>query len=128
MGESDGTYEAKPIRGDLFVDRLVGYTTFGLAFVVLGAAVFRLATVGHAATEAVRMALILVAMIGAILISRSTRSGFTSAAAMYGLRFLVGLAYIPQMPTDRYLSMQLFFDLAMIAYCIFRRRALSIER
>ena len=125
MSESDGMYDAKPIRGDFFVDRLVGYTTLALSLVVLGAAVYRLATTGHAATEGVRVALILAAMAGALAIVRSSREAFAVATCLFALRLAAGLAYLPQLATDRYLSMQLFFDLAMIAYCVLRGKALG---
>ncbi|MBN9500157.1 MAG: hypothetical protein BGO01_03030 [Armatimonadetes bacterium 55-13] len=127
---SAGSYEHEitPIRGDVFLDRLFGWMTFVLAFVVLGAAVVRVTQPGNILwLEATRIVMILLGMIGAWLATRSTPHSFRAVLVVFAIRLIGCLALYPWSGGPRFVGSEFLFDVVVLIYAWVRIKALSNE-
>jgi hypothetical protein len=137
MPRQAGTFEGEPIRGDTFVDRVLGVLVVFLFGVGLATAFYRIAQASQPVPEGVykaiqpmspggeplRIAMIVAGMIAGAAVAWSSAASIRVALGISALRLLVDVAIFPSMPRDRFMAMQVFFDICMVAYCDMRVRA-----
>lgn len=116
------------VRGDVFLDRVLGICVFIFALVVFGHVLYNVfakpedGTVMHAQ----RVIMGLMTLVGGFAVSRTTPLAFRLAALMFSLRLMLDLFDLGRFPGNRFVAMALVFDLGMLGYCIFRMRALRL--
>lgn len=131
---NEGSYEndAITIRGDVFIDRILGWLSLLCALPVLGLSISKL--MGHLpdgvqpdATwiEPTRLALIVLAMLGIYIATRSTYLGFKIVAGIFAFRLVVSLALSPWTGSPRYLFSEVLFDIVVLAYSVLRMKRLA---
>ena len=73
--------------------------------------------------------MIVMVILGGLAITKSGAAALRFALVLFLLRLVADFAYVPSTGMrDRFLSMQMFYDICMIAYCWFRVRTLSKAR
>ena len=126
--------EVKPIPGDVFLDRVLGWLAIVCALPVLGFAVYLLyyppdpLKYGYQPwwTQYARVLLILLAIIGLYGCTRSTASGFKLAGYLFAVRLAGAIVLYPYSGGPRFSGTEILFDLVVIGYAFIRLR--SIER
>lgn len=121
--------EPTVVNGDVFVDRLIGYTNLVLGLVLIGVAIYRAATEPElgAVVHFARIGWLVLVAIANISVTRSTLRGMAFAACLFAVRMIYDLSVIRSAPKDRFASMALMYSALMLAYCLFRRRSLKRE-
>jgi hypothetical protein len=125
--------EVEPIRGDVFLDQILGWLAFVCTLPVLGFALYRIANPRDPAeygiepdwAQPLRVALIVLALIGIYGIVRSKALGFKIAIALFGLRLLGAVALYPYSGGPRFSGTEMLFDLVVIGYAWLRLRSLN---
>ncbi|MCC7229495.1 MAG: hypothetical protein IT203_03810 [Fimbriimonadaceae bacterium] len=131
---NEGSYEndVVTIRGDVFIDRILGWLSLFCALPVLGLSISKL--LGHlpegvqpdaAWIEPTRMALIVLAMVGIYIATKSTYLGFKLVAGIFAFRLVASLVLSPWTGSPRYLFSEILFDLVVLAYSFLRMRRLA---
>ncbi len=123
-----GSYEdeVKPVRGDLFLDKLFGWLSLVLALVVLGTAIARLFKPDDLQwLESVRIVLIVLGIAGCWLATLSTVKAFRTVIALYFIRTVGAFAIYPWVGGPRYFGSEILFDLVVIGYALIRIKALK---
>lgn len=122
---SAGTYEndVQPIRGDVFLDRILGWLCFACALPILGVAVYRLGHVPPGEPSWVQPAKVVIATLGVIgigAIITSKPAAIKLAMGIYGLRLFSLVALYPWSNGPRFWGTELIWDLTVIGYCLLR--------
>jgi hypothetical protein len=130
-----GTYEeeVKPIRGDVFLDRILGWLAFSCALPVLGVAVYRLLDRRPielefwepAWVQPLRVLLIALAIVGIVACTRSSVRGFQIAILLFIARIAGAIALYPYSGGPRFSGTELLFDLVVIGYSFIRIKSLN---
>jgi hypothetical protein len=123
-----GTYEedAPSIRGDVFLDRVLGWLCFACGLPVLGVALFRLSDLPEGIPFGVQVAkvcLIVFALAGIVAITTSRKNGFRLAILLYAIRILGGIALYPWSGGARFAGTEFLWDAVVIGYCFIRLRS-----
>jgi hypothetical protein len=130
-----GTYEdeVKPIPGDVFLDRVLGWLAIVCTLPVLGFAIYLL---NHPPdplkygiqpwwTQYLRVFLIVLALIGLFGCTRSTAQGFRVAGYLFAVRLAGAIVLIPYSGGLRFSGTEILFDLVVIGYAYARLRSLE---
>jgi hypothetical protein len=120
-----GTYEedVQPIRGDVFLDRILGWLCLACALPIVGVAIYRLGHVPAGEPTWVQPAKVLIGCLGIIGIAAiitSKPAAIRFAAGLYGLRLLALVAMYPWSNGPRFWGTELVWDLTVIGYCLLR--------
>src|SRR5436190_1517247 len=118
--------EISSIRGDVFVDRILGWLTICCALAVLGLSIAKL--LGHmpegiepgpAWLEPTRAILISIGIVGLYLCTLSAANSFRIALWLYVVR-LLGLVVLWKWSLPRFSGSEFLFDIVVISYCQLR--------
>ncbi|MBC8064056.1 MAG: hypothetical protein H7Y17_04450 [Chlorobia bacterium] len=125
-----GTYEdhLQPVRGDELLDRVLGWLSFACALPVFGLALYRLADPAEGEptwVQPLRVALILLALIGIFACTRSSIRFFKLALILFTARLVGACVLYPWSGGPRFSGSEIAFDLVVIGYCLLRLKGLS---
>lgn len=112
------------MSGEVFIDRLGGWTQVLLAGASLGIVLSRFSH-GASTANAVLAGLFALEIFGAVAITLSRLGPMRVAFAIYGFRVLSALAYMSVVHGDKLARSTLGFTLVVFAYAWMRVRALS---
>lgn len=121
----EGTYEddVQPIRGDVFLDRILGWLCLVCALPILGVAIYRL---GHTMVgepswvQPAKVVFCALGIVGIAAIITSKPGAIRFAMWLYGLRLLALIAMYPWSGGPRFWGTELIWDLTVIFYCQLR--------
>lgn len=121
-----GTYEdeVRPISGDVFLDRVLGWLCLVCGLAILGVAVYRLfhLPVGEPTwVQPARVLLIVLGLIGIGAIITSKPKAFPFALALHVVR-LVGVFALFSFSGPRFAITEIIWNLTVIGYCWLRMR------
>ena len=133
MTNQASEFELPPIRGDVFVDRILGWLCIFCCLPVLGFSISKL--LGHLPEgvepgppwlEPTRTALICLGLVGLLLATRSTAKSFRGVLWLYVFRLAAVLA-LGKWALPRYSGSEAAFDIVVIAYSLIRVKKLEQE-
>ncbi len=118
------------IRGDVLVDRMVGWAVVVLSVLVvlLGLAIPHEGQPTSFAEAFNHYRWLVITVIGGAAVSRSTRTGHVIALAAFGVRLAIDTIELGIRHGDRFLSMAWTFDLVMMGFAFLRLRALNNKK
>jgi len=123
--------EVAPIRGDILLDRVLGWLCLVCALAVLGLAVYRLFNPGDPDLYGVepgwvqpaKVLLIVLGIIGIAGIISSRTGGFRIALVLYLIRLAALIAMYPYSGGIRFWGTELVWNLVVIGYAWLRLRS-----
>ena len=120
-----GTYEtdAQPIRGDVFLDRVLGWLCLSCALPILGVAIYRLGHIPFGEPSWVQPVKVLLAGLGIVgigAIITSKPAAIRLAMGIYGIRLFALVAMYPWSGGPRFWGTELLWNLTVIGYCLLR--------
>jgi hypothetical protein len=131
MPQASFEEEVAPIRGDIFLDRILGWLCLVCALAVLGLAVYRLARPGDPDlygveptwVQPVKVVLIVFGIVGLAGIISSRPGGFRLALWLHAFRLAALIAMYPYSGGIRFWSTEFVWNLVVIGYAWLRIRS-----